>query len=52
LPEAVATPFARIKDRLNADLELPAGGREANLIRCGERYRLRDTTNDKLILTK
>jgi hemin uptake protein HemP len=32
--------------------ELFAGGREAILIHAGERYRLRITANDKLILTK
>ena len=32
--------------------ELLAGGREAIIIHAGERYRLRVTANDKLILTK
>ena len=32
--------------------ELLAGGREAIIIHAGERYRLRLTANDKLILTK
>jgi hemin uptake protein HemP len=32
--------------------ELLAGGREAIIIHGGERYRLRVTANDKLILTK
>jgi len=31
---------------------LTAGGREAVLLHQGERYRLRITANDKLILTK
>lgn len=31
---------------------LTAGGREAVLVHQGERYRLRITANDKLILTK
>jgi hemin uptake protein HemP len=32
--------------------ELLAGGREVIIIHAGERYRLRVTANDKLILTK
>jgi hemin uptake protein HemP len=32
--------------------ELLAGGREAIIIHAGERYRLRVTAKDKLILTK
>jgi hemin uptake protein HemP len=32
--------------------DLLAGGREAVIVHAGERYRLRVTANDKLILTK
>jgi hemin uptake protein HemP len=32
--------------------ELLCGGREAIIVHAGERYRLRVTANDKLILTK
>jgi hemin uptake protein HemP len=39
------TPVIDIRDLL-------AGGREAIIVHGGERYRLRVTANDKLILTK
>ncbi len=44
-PDAIQTPVFDVR-------ELLAGGREAIIIHAGERYRLRVTANDKLILTK
>jgi hemin uptake protein HemP len=44
-PNVAQTPVFDVR-------ELFAGGREAILIHAGERYRLRITANDKLILTK
>jgi hemin uptake protein HemP len=43
--DANATPVFDVR-------ELLAGGREVIIIHAGERYRLRVTANDKLILTK
>jgi hemin uptake protein HemP len=44
-PNVVQTPVFDVR-------ELLAGGREVIIIHAGERYRLRITANDKLILTK
>jgi hemin uptake protein HemP len=44
-PAATQTPVFDVR-------ELLGGGREAIIIHAGERYRLRVTANDKLILTK
>jgi hemin uptake protein HemP len=46
--QAPAPPQERVIDVR----ELLAGGREVVLLHAGERYRLRMTANDKLILTK
>jgi hemin uptake protein HemP len=48
LPETPNTPRTPIVDVR----ELLAGGREAIMIHAGERYRLRVTAKNKLILTK
>ncbi len=45
LPDANPTPVFDVR-------ELLGGGREVIILHAGERYRLRVTTNDKLILTK
>jgi hemin uptake protein HemP len=51
-------PIKPVPDSPNAQTpvfdvrELLAGGREAIIVHAGERYRLRVTANDKLILTK
>ena len=42
---ASSTPVLDVRDLL-------AGGKEVIIIHAGERYRLRVTANDKLILTK
>jgi hemin uptake protein HemP len=44
-PDAAQTPVFDVR-------ELLGGGREVILVHGGERYRLRVTANDKLILTK
>jgi hemin uptake protein HemP len=44
-PNVAQTPVFDVR-------ELLAGGREVIIIHAGERYRLRVTANDKLILTK
>jgi hemin uptake protein HemP len=44
-PRPAETPILDVRDLL-------AGGREAILVHDGERYRLRVTAKDKLILTK
>jgi hemin uptake protein HemP len=44
-PNAPRTPIVDVR-------ELLAGGREAIMIHAGERYRLRVTAKNKLILTK
>jgi hemin uptake protein HemP len=44
-PNVAQTPVFDVR-------ELLAGGREVIIIHAGERYRLRITANDKLILTK
>ena len=44
-PQRPGAPVIDIRDLL-------AGGREATIIHAGERYRLRITAKDKLILTK
>jgi hemin uptake protein HemP len=46
--ETGATPQAPVIDVR----DLLAGGREAIIVHAGERYRLRVTAKDKLILTK
>ena len=43
--DAAQTPVFDVRDLLG-------GGREVIIIHAGERYRLRVTANDKLILTK
>ncbi len=45
LPDGTQTPVFDVR-------ELLGGGREVILLHAGERYRLRVTANDKLILTK
>jgi hemin uptake protein HemP len=45
LPDVAQTPVFDVRDLLG-------GGREVIIIHAGERYRLRVTANDKLILTK
>jgi hemin uptake protein HemP len=44
-PDATQPPVFDVR-------ELLGGGREVIIIHAGERYRLRVTANDKLILTK
>jgi hemin uptake protein HemP len=44
-PDASQTPVFDVR-------ELFGGGREVIILHAGERYRLRITANDKLILTK
>jgi hemin uptake protein HemP len=44
-PDAGQTPVFDVR-------ELLGGGREVIILHAGERYRLRVTANDKLILTK
>jgi hemin uptake protein HemP len=44
-PDAAKTPVFDVR-------ELFGGGREVIILHAGERYRLRITANDKLILTK
>jgi hemin uptake protein HemP len=44
-PDAGQTPVFDVR-------ELLGGGREVIIVHAGERYRLRVTANDKLILTK
>jgi hemin uptake protein HemP len=44
-PDAAKTPVFHVR-------ELIGGGREVIILHAGERYRLRITANDKLILTK
>ena len=43
--DAIQTPVLDVRDLLG-------GGREVIILHAGERYRLRVTANDKLILTK
>ena len=44
-PDTAQTPVRDVRDLL-------AGGKEVIILHAGERYRLRVTANDKLILTK
>ena len=44
-PDAGQTPVVDVR-------ELVGGGREVIILHAGERYRLRVTANEKLILTK
>lgn len=55
-PKPVRNASATARDPAETPIidvrELLAGGREAIIVHAGERYRLRVTAKDKLILTK